>query len=294
MDLRAAYVLGHSVRIRVRRGEEKPGWVTGLDPLEVLFLGAAWPEHYEDSYRFANACGMWLRVLRGTPYWDGIGRFAREALAVSREFDLAVGSDEMYGPLRERLGLARDGFRKLPPDLLPGVILRGARCLHGPARDLRLPGPPPDAGDLVKGFWAATGGFSRVPDGTEVTALGGLTAGLHRLRADGALGGLGRHSYGSVGLLKALYAGLVLPAGENLPPDLINRALAWALGLPAESPLVPVVDVLLISTERGLETEDALGRLFGVPEFGRPVQASDREWRSSIGTALRRLAPELG
>ena len=57
----------------------KPRWADGLDPLETLFLGAAWPEYYGDAYRFANACDTWLRVLRGTAYWEGIERFVREA-----------------------------------------------------------------------------------------------------------------------------------------------------------------------------------------------------------------------
>jgi len=85
----------------------------------------------------------------------------------------------------------------------------------------------------------------------------------------------------------------VLRGELDLPGDVINRAIAWALGLPAESSLVPVVDVLLIAVERGLEIEQTLGHLFGVRAFGQPVSAADREWRSSSGTALRRVAREL-
>jgi hypothetical protein len=54
-----------------------------------------------------------------------------------------------------------------------------------------------------------------------------------------------------------------------------------------------VVDVLLVSVKRGLATEQVLGRLFGVRAFGRPVSEADREWRSSPGTALRRVAREM-
>lgn len=297
MDLHAAYVLGHAARLRARRGEEDPPWAAGLDPLETLFLGAAWPEHYSDAYRFANACDTWLRVLRGTPYWAGIDRFVREALAASREHDLPVGADELYGPLRERLEAASRELRTLPRDLLPDQILRGARCFDGPARDSRLPGPPPDAGHLITRFRAriiASPGFS-LSGLNGITPSAGLTAGLRRLRARGALGvPPGHHGYGPIGLLKGLFAGLVLRADEELPSDLVNRAIAWALGLPAESPLVPVIDVLLISLERGLDTGETLGHLFGVPAFGRPVSAADREWRSSVGTALRRAALGLG
>ena len=204
----------------------------------------------------------------------------------------------MYVPLREGLEAAGPEVRKLPRALLPGEILRGARCFDGPARDIRLPPPPPNAEDLITRFWAVHGasefsGFS-FSGNNGVTPSGRLTAGLRTLRAEGALGVLSHHSYGSIGLLKGLYAGLVLRADQELPEDLVNRALAWALGLPAESSLVPVVDVLLIAVERGLETEETLGHVFGVRAFGRPVSAADREWRSSIGTALRRAACELG
>jgi len=289
LDLHAAYGTGHAVRVRVRAGGDGPRWADGLDPLETLFLGTVWPEYYGDAFRFANACDTWLRVLGGTPHWPAIESFVADALDVSREFDLAVGSPQMYRPLRERLALAPAGLRRLPRDLLPRKILRGARCLTGPAPGLRLPGPPPDAAERAEGFHADDGGH--VPaSGPGLTALGGLTAGLRLLRIDGGLGVLSHPSYGSIGLLKALYLGLVHPAGDKLPGDLVNRALAWALGLPAESPLVRVVDVLLVSVERGLETEETLWHLFGLPELELPVSAADREWRSSTGTALRRLA----
>jgi hypothetical protein len=296
LDLHVAYVRGNAIRLRVRRGEEKPAWVTGLDPLELLFLGAAWPEYYDSSYRFANACDTWLRVLRGTPHWAAVEQVGRDALAVSREFDLPVTSDEMYGPLRQRIALLPAVLRRLPRDLLPRRILRGARCYNGPAAGIPLPRPPAGADQRIARFWAADGAaesFRVLDTAPGVTALGGLTAGLRRLRTHGELGVLSARSYGSVGLLKALYAGLVPRPEERLPPDLVNRALAWSLGLPPESTLVPAVDTLLVAIERGLETETALKHLFGVPELDLPVTEADREWRSSTGTALRRLAPEL-
>lgn len=289
LDLHAAYWTGHAVRVRVSDGGAEPAWAEGLDPLETLFLGMIWPEYYGDAYRFANACATWLRILGGTPHWPAIESFAGDALAVSREFDLAVGSRDMYRPLRERLSLAPADVRRLPRDLLPRKILHGARCLAGPARNLRLPDPPPDAAERVKGFHADSGGYA-VTSSPGLTPLGGLTTGLRLLRIDGGLGVLSHPSYGSIGLVKALYLGLVHPPDDKLPGDLVNRALAWSLGLPAESPLVPVVDVLLVSVERGLESEETLRHLFGVPELEHPVSAEDREWRSTTGMALRRLA----
>jgi hypothetical protein len=311
LDLRIAYVLGNAGKIQARRGARVPKWVDYLDPLETVFLGAGSPldrrdAYYGgDAYRFSNACDTWLRVLRGTPYWEGIERFIWVALAVSKEFGLPYDAEELYTPLRERFEIASGTLPKLPQDLLPAEILDGARCFSGPARDLSLPDPPPNADDLIDRFLAVHATSDLFADrfsffeSSGEKPFGGLIDGLRTLRAHGALGE-GVRALGPAGLLKGLYAGLVLrdsssDAGvsRDLPGDLIKRAIAWALGLPAESALVPVVDVLLICVERGLEMEDALGHLFGVRAFARPVSAADREWRSSPGTALRRVAREV-
>lgn len=297
-DLHGAYVSGHAARIQARRGG-KPRWADALDPLETLFLGAAWPEYYGEAYRFANACDTWLRVLRGTAFWAGIERFVGETLAVSQGLGLPVDADELYTPLRERLEAIGPALLCFPRNLLPGEILRGARCFDGPARDIRLPEPPPNAAALIDQFWVVHGTTHFFEDGHSFfddsggTVVGGLMDGLRTLRAKGLLGA-SRHSLGAAGLLKGLYAGLVLPRGRELPEDPVSRAIAWALGLPPESPLVPVTDVLLVAVERGMEMEEVLGHLFGIPAFGEPVSESDREWRSSPGTALRRVARELG
>lgn len=299
MDLHGAYVHGHAAKIRAQRGEEKPRWAEGLDPLETLFLGAAWPEYYGDAYRFANACDTWLRVLRGTAYWARIERFVDEALALSQAFRLPVDADELYTPLRERLEVVDRDLLRLPQDLLPEVILRGARCFDGPAYGITLPKPPPNADILIDQFWAVHGAIDFFEDGYSFfqgsggTAFGGLMDGLRTLRAKGLLGA-SRHSLGAAGLLKGLYVGLVLGPGQELPGDPVSRAIAWALGLPAESPLAPVTDVLLVAVERGMGLDNVLGHLFGVRAFGLPVSEPDREWRSSPGTALRRVARELG
>jgi hypothetical protein len=111
-----------------------------------------------------------------------------------------------------------------------------------------------------------------------------MVDGLRTLRA------LGDRNYGPAVLLEALYLGVVDRGTTELPADLIDRAIAWALGLSAESSLVPVADILLVGVRSGLGTEETLGRMFGVPAFRRPVSADDREWRSSPGSALHRVA----
>ncbi len=72
------------------------------------------------------------------------------------------------------------------------------------------------------------------------------------------------------------------------------RSVTWALGLDDDSPLVPVADVLLVAAQREVDVDVALGHLFGVGAFSEQVRSVDREWHSSPGGALVRLAFELG
>jgi hypothetical protein len=67
-------------------------------------------------------------------------------------------------------------------------------------------------------------------------------------------------------LLPPLYIGLVASEFEQLS-EAGERAVAWALGLSEDSPLIPVTDVLLAAPPRGLDPETTLGHLFGVPAF---------------------------
>lgn len=94
-------------------------------------------------------------------------------------------------------------------------------------------------------------------------------------------------------LLPALYAALVADDDEDLS-DCAERSVAWALGLDGDSPLIPVVDVLLVAPGRGLSVDEVLGHLFGVPAFEEAVRAEDRTWHSSPGRTLIRLAFDLG
>ena len=61
-----------------------------------------------------------------------------------------------------------------------------------------------------------------------------------------------------------------------------ERAVAWALGLAEDSPLIPVTDVLLTAPQRGLDPDTALGHLLGIPAFTDPVAAG--------GSSLAQLA----
>ena len=283
-SLAGAYALGYAALGMAQLEGDGPGWFHELDPLDTLFLGTVWPQRLRDGYEFANARTAWLWLLRGTVHWRGIERFAREVLAASDEHDLPVDEGELMLLVAGRLEAAGLDQRKLPRSLLPGTALAGARFVNGPADDARLPDPPPDAADRAARLWAAT--EAGLPD--DGTAADALREGLHLL----ASAGLDARADAAV-LLPALYIGLVAGEYEELS-EVAERAMAWALGLGEDCPLVPVTDVLLAAPQRGLSPDTALGHLFGIPAFTDPVRAEDRRWHSWPGTALTDLAFELG
>ena len=121
------------------------------------------------------------------------------------------------------------------------------------------------------------------------TAADALREGLRML----ASAGLDVHGDPAV-LLPALYAGLVAGGHEDLS-DAGERAVAWALGLSEDSPLVPVTDVLLVAPQRGLDLDTALRHLFGIPAFseragGRPPVAQ-LTWNRPDRPGLRTRSP---
>jgi hypothetical protein len=148
---------------------------------------------------------------------------------------------------------------------------------------LALPSQQPDAAQQVARLPAAT----QLPVEHDGTAVDALREGLGMLTRAGidvrpdlvvllpALRGAGRRrGRGSV------------RGGE--------RAVAWAIGLAEDSPLIPVTDVLLAAPERGLDADTALAHLFGIPALRQPVRPQDRGWHSWPGTELPGLALELG
>lgn len=296
--LAGLYTLGSAGQIMARQDSTLPRWLHNLDPVETLFLGAAWPVHYGSPYRFANACRAWLGLLQGTAARRGILRFAREALTAAAELKLPVTSERLSDALEARLEDALRDEPRLPRGLLPAEILRGARCTDGPARGIPLPAPHPSARKLCAAFWNAFGmadfrppGFSFLDD-TGWGAAGAMMDGL-RLVRDRVY-----PPEETQALLMGLYAGLVAARApgrrrDELLTDLGSRTTAWAMALPAHSPLIPVTDALYAAAEREMGGDEALGRLFSVPAFTGPVFAEDREWRSEPGKALERIAREI-
>jgi hypothetical protein len=284
MSLAGAYALGYAAVAMAQVEDDEPEWFHQVDPVEMLFLGTAWPEKFRDSYEFANACHAWLRLLRGTVHWKGIERFVSEAVTASEEHDLPVDSGEFMLLLAGRLEAAGLDQRKLPRGMLPATLLEGSRFIFGSADDIVLPAPPADAGQRTGRLWsAAEAGIAH--DGTAVDAL---REGLHML------GGAGLDVRGDpVTLLPALYAALVAADGEDLS-QAGERSVAWALGLDADSPLVPITDVLLAAPGRGMDADTVLGHLFAIPALAEQVSEKDRAWHGSPGSTLVSLAFELG
>lgn len=284
LSLAGAYALGYAALGLAQQEGEEPDWYPDIDPLEALFLGTVWPEQFRDSSEFANACAAWLDLLRNTVHWSGIGRFVREAVDASEEHDLPVDSGELMLLLAARLEPAGLNQRTLPHDLLPDKTLAQTRLAVGPDKDTPFPAPPGDAAERVARFWDSVQA-RLVNDGT---AVDGLREGLHMF----ASAGLDVRADPAV-LLPALYAGLVAGEFEDLR-EAGDRAPAWALSLRPGSPLVPVTDVLLLASGRGLDTDTTLGHLFALPAFTEQVSVEDRDWHSSPGTALKRIAFDLG
>lgn len=280
-----AYALGYGVLGLAQQDGEEPAWYHDLDPLDTLFLGTVWPRQLRDGYKFANARSAWLAALRDTVPWAGIERFAREVVTASEEHDLPVDDGELMLLLAGRLEAAGLDQRKLPRRMFPDTLLAGSRvALGGPPADLVLPSPPPDAAEQVARLWAGT----QMPVEHDGTAVDALREGLGML----ARAGIDVRAE-VVTLLPALYAALAAAEDEDLS-EAGERAVAWAIGLAGDSPLVPVTDVLLAAPERGLDADTMLAHLFRIPGFSQPVRPQDRRWHSWPGTELPGLAFELG
>jgi hypothetical protein len=286
MSLAGAYALGYGALGVAQHDGDAPDWFDQLDPLDTLFLGTVWPYRLHDGYEFGNARTAWLRLMRTTPHWPGVERFVTEVVQASETHELPVDAGELMLLVAGRLEAAGLDRRKLPAALLPGSALAQARFVTGPDPDQPLPDPPADAADVVARLWAAIAVDVDLPhDGSPADAL---REGLHLL----GRAGLDVRAEPAV-LLPALYLALVA-AEDEMIQEAAERAEAWALGLAEDSPLVAVVDVLLLAPQRGLDTDTTLAHLYGLPAFTQPVLAADRRFTSTPGRALVDLAFELG
>ncbi|MFI8928886.1 hypothetical protein ACIG3E_14565 [Streptomyces sp. NPDC053474] len=284
LSLAGAYAFGYAGLGFAQQEGTDPDWWQETDPLDVLFLGTAWPRNFRDEFEFANARDAWLRLLRGTVHGKGILRFVREAVSASEELGIPVDDGELLLALVGRLEAAGLDERRLPRRLLPDAALQGCRAVFGPSPELRFPEPPKDAKKRVRRFWKAME-EDVWPDGTP---QGILCDGLRRFHEAGL-----PVQEESGALLPALYAALMAKPGEPLE-DMGEHASMWALSLDEASPLVPVLDVLLVAPGLEMSVSETLGCLFAMPAFTEPIPSEALLWTSSPGLALPRLAFELG
>ncbi|MFI9552725.1 hypothetical protein [Nonomuraea endophytica] len=284
ISLAGAYAFGYGALGMAQLEGEDPDWFNALDPLDTLFLGTVWPQNFRDEFEFANARDAWLQMLRDTVHWDDIQQFVAIVVEASEELGLAIDEGELMLLVAGRLGAARLDRRRIPRDLLPEVALAESRVARGVSPDYQLPVPVADAAGRVERFWAGTE-LDLPQDGTAVDAL---RAGLRLL---GRAGMPVREE--SSTLLPALYVALVAKDDEELA-QAGERATAWAMGLPGDSPLIPVADALLVGHGMAMSADTLLGHLFAVPAFTEPVRSLDRRWHSSPGIAFVDLAFEMG
>ncbi|MEV6780491.1 hypothetical protein [Streptomyces syringium] len=286
LSLAGAYAFGYVALGHAQMEGTEPDWYQEIDPLDALFLGSTWPGKFRDEFEFANARDAWLRLLRGTVHGKGIQRFVGETISASEELGIPVDDGKLMLALAGRLEAAGLDRRRLPRRLLPKVALQSCRAVYGPSLDLPLPDPPEDAKQRVKRFWKDVEEESWAGAGDTPQAV--LRDGLRRFHDAGL-----PVKQESGMLLPALYAALMTKPGELLE-DMAEHAWAWGVSLDEASPLVPVLDVLLVAAELEMSVAKTLGHLFAVPAFTEPIPSDALLWTSSPGLALPRLAFELG
>ncbi|MGK5639764.1 hypothetical protein ACSNOK_15840 [Streptomyces sp. URMC 126] len=284
LSLAGAYAFGYGALGYAQHEGTEPHWYSEMDPLDMLFLGTAWPGTFRDEYEFANARDAWLRLLRGSVHGKGIQRFVREVVAASKELGLPVDDGQLMLALVGRLEAAGLDQRRIPRRLLPETALQESRSVFGPPLDLQLPDPPVDSEKRIERFWRNAGKDFRADD----SPIAVLRHGLNRFRDLGL-----SVEEEPVLLLGSLYAALMTKPGELLE-DTGEHAAAWALSVDERSTLVPVLDILLLAPELGLSTSDTLKHLFAVPAFTEPIPSEALLWTSSPGLALARISFELG
>lgn len=286
MTLAEAYTVGQTYMLMTASGEaaskkDWPAWVKSLDPAEVLFRGAMF-ESTADPFAFANCCDEWLRALAAEGFRGELENLAREAIAVSERFAYPLGSTEVVFVLGQRLTAMGLDERRLPLPLMPHVFLGTTQAfkqvLPGP-----LPDSPPGADRMVAEFWRDVEN-RQANDGSVRDAL---QLGLRFARDSGFT------PQAPVHLLAPLYLTIVGPL-EPEADELGVQSGGWAMGLAPDSPCAVVTAALITADTRGLTIDEALERLFALPEFGAQVREEDRLLRRAPGTALDRLIRHLG
>lgn len=284
LTLASAYALGCSTVALAHAEGDGPEWYGAVDPLDLVFLGAAPPESFRDAAEFGNARTAWFRKLRETPHWGGVECLVTEAVKLSKGHDLPIDAPTALVLLNARLEHTKPNQRTLAAELRPAALLSDGRFRSGPPEDFVLPVPSAQAVESAELFRAEPD--ARV--GCRDSCVERLRDGLRLLEHVGY-----STPNGAFKLLIALYAALVASNDEPVE-QLPARALAWAHGLDEASSLIPVVDTIMISAVRDLDIESTISRLFTFPSFLRSASREDQRWHSDSGTDFLILALEFG
>lgn len=284
LTLASAYALGCSMVALAHAEGDGPEWYGAVDPLDLVFLGAASPGRFRDAAEFGNARTAWFRKLRETPHWGGVECLVAEAVKLSEGHDLPIDAPIALLLLNTRLEHTKPRQRTLAAELRPAALLSDGRFRSGPPEDLVLPVPSAEAIESAKLFRAEPDTRVECRD----SCVERLRDGLRLLEHVGY-----STSNGAFKLLIALYAALVASNDEPVE-QLSARALAWSYGLDEASSLIPVVDTIMIAAVRDLDLESTISRLFTFPAFLRSVSSEDQRWHSDSGTDFVVLALEFG
>lgn len=282
LSLAGAYAWGYAALGHAQQEGTDPLWHQETDPLDVLFLGTVWPKNFRDEFEFANARDAWLRLLRDTVHGKGIQRFVREAVSASEDLGLPVDDARLMLALAGRLEAAGLDQRRLPRRCCPSRLSRTAARSTG---RLSICDSPTRRRTRRSG----SSGSGRL--GRRVVVRRNTSNRASRRTAPARGSELPVKEESGM-LLPALYTALMTKPGELLE-DMGRHAWEWAVSLDESSPLVPVLDILLVAPELEMSVTETLGRLFAVPAFTEPFPPDALLWTSSPGLALPRLAFEL-
>jgi hypothetical protein len=144
-SLAGCYALGYGMLGLASRGDGTgvPEWLTSadapIDPLDVLFLGACWPQQLRDPAEFGNARDAWLRILSRTRHGQEVARFIAAGLSASEELNLPIDDGTLLMALALRVAQAAIGREPLSAKLMPATALAGLRAVYGPRPGVTVP-----------------------------------------------------------------------------------------------------------------------------------------------------------
>jgi hypothetical protein len=302
--LAMCYALGLATFARANQEPDAscPAWLLDdeqlVDPLDLLFLGACWPDVLPDPVTFGNARDAWLHALTGTRHDIEVARLIAAGVAVADETEGPIDGDVVWYGLALRAQQARIGERPLARGLLPGSALAGSRIFE-PPMGARFPPVPPDADERLDRFVAYLGQpltydhtVHDVLRAGLALLLAGFAAGLdieevllataepeddeERLNIDAAadevLGvvpaphellqtvptAMIRTVLDEASALVLLPA-LALGARPRTPPGTaVRQAVSWACGLLPPTPLINVTDTVLVAAQTSDHTAASL------------------------------------